>query len=197
MRKCFISEDRATCICCWIHGNWAPIYYGDLGLHQIICEVSHLFASWDATQESTVSVNRHMHKMKVLILREFWPQANNSNVLKHAGISKKQNILWQIIYFQTICILSVTRSSCFSSFALAPSLWRGTDSFRTRQVQPLQSQSGTKCFVIHKDSDLRRTDFSSINHRPDIQRLLHLARTLYPTAARPKLGMHREAFGWR
>lgn len=52
--------------------------------------------------------------------------------------------------------------------------------------------SGTKRFVIPEDSDLRRAEFSSINHHPDIQGPLHLARThcSTPTVARPESGKH-------
>lgn len=71
-----------------------------------------------------------------------------------------------------------------------PWLWWGTDRGGTCQVQ--SSPSGTKCFVIRKDSDLRRAEFSSINHHPDIQGLLCLAGTRCPTASRPKSGVHRE-----
>ena len=42
---------------------------------------------------------------------------------------------------------------------------QGTDSFSTRPVEC--SHSGTKRFVIHRDSDLRKAECCSINHHPD------------------------------
>lgn len=64
------------------------------------------------------------------------------------------------------------------SFPL-PSFWWNTDTLRTRQVQC--SHSGMNYFVIYRDSDLRKAEFFYINHHPDIQVPLYLARILYST----------------
>ena len=79
------------------------------------------------------------------------------------------------------------------SFPL-PALWRGTDNLRTHWVSC--SHCGTKHSDIHGDSDLRKAEVFSINHHPDTQVPLCLARTLLHN---PRVVCTRNGFaqGWR